>query len=101
MKNKFYEIKLTRAEESVRICKLNIENQVNKLKKTNEKIAAIKSIIASNNSIPADELKKLINTNDRLIIDVENYKIIILELQGDLNINKNNLHQLKPNSIQI
>jgi len=87
--------KLIRAEESVRICKLNIENQKIKLEETNIKLGKIHNIITSIDSIPQDEFEKLISIDDKLMINIEANKRLILELQGDLYINKNNLHELK------
>jgi prefoldin subunit 5 len=91
------EKKLERAEESVKICKSNIENQEKKLEEANKKLAAIKSTIASINSTPSGELENLVSIDDKLMIIVEVHKAIILELQADLNINENNLYQLKSN----
>ena len=89
------EKKLIRAEESIRICKLNIENQKMKLEETNKKLGKIQNIISSINSIPPGEFEKLISIDDKLTVNVEANKRLILELQGDLNINRNNLHELK------
>ena len=93
------EKKLDRAEESVTICKSNIENQEKKLEEANKTLATIKSTIARINSIPSDELEKLISIDDKLMVNVEVHKGIILELQEDLNINEKNLQQLKSISI--
>jgi len=92
-------IKLNKAKESVRLCKINIENQEIKLDEANEKIAIIQSKISSIDSNPSDKLEKFININNKLILNVELHKGIILELQQDLNINENNLKQLKSKSI--
>ena len=93
------EMKLIRAEELIRICKLNIENQKVKLEQTNKKLGKIQNIIASINTIAQDEFEKLINIDDKLMVNVEANKRLILELQGDLNINKNNLHELKSHQL--
>jgi len=92
-------IKLNKAKESVGLCRINIENQGKKLDEANEKIAIIQSKISSINSIPAPKLEKLMCIVDKLMLNVEVHKGIIIELQGDLNINENNLKQLKSNSI--
>lgn len=92
-------IKLNKAKESVRLCRINIENQGKKLDEANKKIAIIQSKISSINSIPAHKLEKLISIVDKLMLNVEVHKGIIIELQGDLNINENNLKQIKSNSI--
>lgn len=92
-------IKLNKAKESVRLCRINIENQGKKLDEANEKIAIIQSKISSINSIPAHKLEKLMCIVDKLMLNVEVHKGIIIELQVDLNINENNLKQLKSNSI--
>ena len=95
MRNNSLEKKLDRAEESIIISKSNIENQEKKLEEANKKLVAIKGIIANINSIPSGELEKLISISDKLMINVEVHKGIILELQADLNVNENNLNQLK------
>ena len=92
-------IKLNKAKESVRLCRINIENQGKKLDEANKKIAIIQSKISSINSIPAHKLEKLISIVDKLMLNVEVHKGIIIELQRDLNINENNLKQLKSNTI--
>lgn len=93
------EKKLARAEESVRICKSNIKNQKNKLEEANKKLATIKSIITSINSIPPGELEKLISFDDKLMVNIEVHKGIILELQADLIVDENNFCHLKSASI--
>ena len=69
------------------------------MEEANKTLATIKSTIARINSIPSDELEKLISIDDKLMVNVEVHKGIILELQEDLNINEKNLQQLKSISI--
>ena len=89
------ETKLNKAKESVRICKINIENQEKKLEENNMKIAIVRSKISSISSISSVKLEKFISIIDKLMLNVELHKGIILELQGDLILSQNNFKQLK------
>ena len=95
------EKKLDQAKESVRICKFNIENQEKKLEDWNKKLATVQSKIASISSLPSTELEKLINIDSKLMIYVNLHKGLIVELQGELNLNEKNLQLLESNSIHI
>lgn len=99
MRNNPLERKLERAEESVKICKSNIKRQEKELMECNKKMTIMQSKIESINSVPSNVLEKLLCINDKLMISVEVHKGIISELQGDLNKNEDNLHQLKSISI--
>lgn len=93
------EKKLDQAKESVRICRFNIENQEKKLGEWNKKLATVQSKIANISSLPSTELEKLINIDSKLMIYVNLHKGLIVELQGELNLNENNLQLLESNFI--
>lgn len=99
LKNNLVIKKLDRAEESVKICKLNIKSQEKKLVEFNTKMAIIQSKLASISSIHSKQCENLISIYNKLMINIEVHTGIILELQKDLNINENNLQQLKSISI--
>lgn len=101
MKNNSLDKKLDRAEESVKICKLNIDRQSKKLSEYNKKLTIIQNKITCVNSVSSNELEKLMEIETKLIIHINLHKGVILELQEDLNINKNNLQQLKSNSESV
>ena len=84
MRGSSAENKINQAIESVRICKFNIENQQKKLEELNIKI----NKIASTNSLPTNELKKL-------MVYANVQRGLILELQGEFNLNENRLKQLR------
>lgn len=99
LKNNLVIKKLDRAEESVKICKLNIKSQEKKLVEFNTKMDIIQSKLASISSIHSKQCENLISIYNKLMINIEVHNGIILELQKDLNINENNLQQLKSISI--
>ncbi|MBC8061957.1 MAG: hypothetical protein H7Y18_14990 [Clostridiaceae bacterium] len=94
LENEIYKV-----EESVRVCKLNIQNQERKLQELNDKTATMQSKITSINSLAPNKLEELTITNNRLIYYTNLKKTLILEFQATLKLYENKLHNLKSDSL--
>lgn len=90
MRGSSAENKINQAMESIRICKFNIANQEKKLEELNAKILRMQKKIVGTNSLPSIELKKL-------MVYANVQRGLIIELQGEFNLNEDRLKQLKSN----
>jgi hypothetical protein len=99
LRNCSIEIEINKIEESIRICKLNIENKQRKLISLINKVTAIQFKIESISLITSNELEELINIDNQLMANVNLEKSLILEFEGSLNLYETQLQNLKANPI--
>ena len=98
MRNGLLEKELEKVEESIRICKLNIENQEKRLLISNKKTATMQSKIDNINSLSPNEREELINIDNQLKYQTNLPKVLILEFQVALNFYEDKLQNLKSGS---
>ena len=86
-------------EESIRICKYNIENQERQLQEFNKKASEMQSKLADIKSLSSAEKENLIIIDNKLKYYINLKKALIIEFQGSLKLYEKKLEFLKSKGI--